>query len=176
MKGFHGTTITGIARRANVSKQLISHHFGTKDALFHTVHEERYRSSIPLSEILPDDPRHLIAARFRKRAGDVDYIRFLVWEAVSAGNRTTPGERSRSKSALEYGEAIRQMQENGQLPKEFDHRLIQLAVLSLCTYPIAFRRATKIVTGRDSSDPEFLHDWADFLEKIGEKLFSMPGD
>lgn len=172
-KGFHGTTISGVARRAAVSKQLISHHFGTKEALFQTVHEERYRASTPVSEILPDDPRHLISARYRKRANDVDYTRFLAWEAVSASNRTIPGERARSRSAQEYGDAILHMQQNGQLPAEYDHRMLQLAVLALCTYPIAFNRATKIVTGRDGNDPAFQRDWAEFLDKIGEKLFTI---
>jgi hypothetical protein len=138
------------------------------------VHEERYRATTPVSEILPEDPRHLIAARYRKRANDVDYTRFLAWEAVSASNRSIPGEQARRRAAQEYCEAILRMQEAGQLPKEYDAKMLQLAVLALCTYPIAFSRATKVVTGRDGNDPSFQRDWAEFLERIGEKLLSMP--
>lgn len=173
-KGFHGTTISGVARRAAVSKQLISHHFGTKEALFQAVHEERFRAAVPVSEILPEEPRQLIATRYRKRANDVDYTRFLVWEAVSAKNRSIPGEQARRRAAQEYCDAIQQMQQDGQLPKEYDAHLLQLAVLALCTYPLAFSRVTKIITGRDPSDPSFQHDWAEFLELIGEKLIQMP--
>ena len=36
-KGFDGTTMLGIAQRARVSKQLATHHFGTKEKLFEQV-------------------------------------------------------------------------------------------------------------------------------------------
>jgi TetR/AcrR family transcriptional regulator len=174
MKGYDGTTLSSVARRAKVSKQLISHHFGTKEALFLQVHDEKFRPSLHWRETLPDDPRHLIAARFKKRADDLEYIRFLAWEAASARNRTIPGERDRQERISEYGAAIRDMQQQGHLPLEFDHRLIQLATLSLATYPIAFGQITRLVTGKDATDPKFQRAWARFLEKIGEILFAVP--
>jgi AcrR family transcriptional regulator len=176
IKGFHGTTVSGIAIRAGVSKQLITYHFGSKDKLLQAVHEEHFRVSTPVAEILPnDDPRHLIATRYRKRANETEYIRFWLWEAISANNRSSiASERARSRSAQKYVEAIQEMQASGQITDEFDSRMLQLVVLALSSFPVAFNHTTKIVTGRDGSDPAFQNDWADFLEKVGEKLLSVP--
>ena len=171
-KGYDGTTLSAVARRAKISKQLLSHHFGTKEALFRLVHREKFRPASNWGETLPDNPLHLIAARFLRRADNVDYMRFLVWEAASARNRTVPGERERQKRVSEYGAAIRARQEDGHLAAEFDYRLIQLATLSLATYPLTFSQITRMVTGQDGTDPEFQRQWAEFLERIGERLFA----
>ncbi len=171
LRGFDGTTLSAVARRAKVSKQLIAHHFGTKERLFQQVHDEKFRPRAHWSETLPENPAHLLAERFRRRAGDIDYIRFLAWEAASMRNSTIPGRRERQQRIAEYGEAIRRMQQDGQLPAEFDYRLIQLATLALATYPIAFGQITRMVTGRDGTDPSFQRDWMAFLERLGERLF-----
>jgi TetR/AcrR family transcriptional regulator len=172
LKGYDGTTLSAVARRAKVSKQLLSHHFRTKENLFETVHSEKFRPAAHWSETLPDDPRHLIAARFRKRAGNVDYMRFLAWEAASKSNRTVPREKDRQKSVSEYGAAIRKMQRDGHLPADVDYRMIQLATFSLATYPLTFTQITRLVTGRAGTDPKFQRDWAAFLEWVGERLFA----
>jgi TetR/AcrR family transcriptional regulator len=64
------------------------------------------------------------------------------------------------------------MQAKGGLPADMDWRLIQLATLSLATYPIAFTQLTRMVTGRDATDPAFQAEWTAFLRVLGEKLFS----
>ena len=170
-RGFDGTTLSAIARRARVSKQLIHHHFGGKEALFQEVHDSKFRPAVHWRETLPDNPTDLIAARFEKRKRDHEYLRFLAWEAASARNRTIPGEQDRKAHVAEYGDAIRQMQEAGGLPADMDWRLIQLATLSLATYPIAFTQITRLVTGKDAKDPAFQAEWAAFLRVLGRKLF-----
>ena len=174
LRGFDGTTLSAVARRAKVSKQLIAHHFGTKERLFEQVHDGKFRPRAHWSETLPENPAHLLAERFRKRAADLEYIRFLTWEAASMRNSTIPRRRERQERIAEYGGAIREMQEDGRLPAEFDHRLLQLAALSLATYPIAFGQITRMVTGRDGTDPDFQRDWMEFLAHIGERLFAVP--
>jgi TetR/AcrR family transcriptional regulator len=171
-RGFDGTTLSAIARRARVSKQLLHHHFPSKKALFQEVHDQKFRPAVHWTETLPENPTELIAARFEKRAKDQDYLRFLAWEAASARNRTIPGQEDRQRRVAEYGEAIRQMQAKGGLPADMDWRLIQLATLSLATYPIAFTQLTRMVTGRDAADPAFQAEWTAFLRVLGEKLFS----
>jgi TetR/AcrR family transcriptional regulator len=171
-RGFDGTTLSAIARRARVSKQLLHHHFPSKKTLFQEVHDQKFRPAVHWTETLPENPTELIAARFEKRAKDQDYLRFLAWEAASARNRTIPGQEDRQRRVAEYGEAIRQMQAKGGLPADMDWRLIQLATLSLATYPIAFTQLTRMVTGRDATDPAFQAEWTAFLRVLGEKLFS----
>lgn len=171
LRGFDGTTLSAVARRAKVSKQLIAYHFGSKERLFEQVHEEKFRPPAHWSETLPENPAHLLRERFRKRLDDADYIRFLVWEAASMRNSTIPGRRERQQRICDYGEAIRRMQQDGLLPAEFDYRMIHLATLSLATYPLAFGQITRMVTGRDGNDPAFQREWMAFLQLLGERLF-----
>ncbi len=170
-RGFDGATLSGIARRAKVSKQLIHHHFGSKEQLFHQVRTERFRPAVDWRDTIPAKPSDLMAARFETRKGDEDYLRFLAWEAASARNRPVPDEDNRRLRIEAYGNAIREMQKQGTVPADMDYRLIQLAVLCLATYPIAFTQITRMVTGRNADDPQFRREWTEFLRRIGGTLF-----
>src|ERR1700682_5916157 len=79
-KGFEGTSVSDIARRARVSKQLVHHHFHSKEGLFEEVHDVKFRPEFEWQESIPEEATDLFAERFRKRAKDLDYVRFLTWE------------------------------------------------------------------------------------------------
>lgn len=170
-KGFDGATLSEIARRARVSKQLIHHHFRSKEGLFQDVHDLKFRPADELHEALPRESADLMSERFRMRAGDTDYIRFLTWEAASGRGQTVPGHDARQRRIADYGLALRLMQAEGRLPKDLDYRLIQLAILALATYPMAFGQITRLVTGRSATDKRFQQEWNAFLQRIGQKLF-----
>ena len=170
-RGFDGARIAEIARRSNTSKQLIHHHFHGKEALFMAVHDANFRPSVQWQQTPPGNPVDAIAERFRQRVKDIDYSRFLTWEAASTRSRRVPGERERQQRITEYGEAIRAMQRDGKFPADLDHRLIQLAILALATYPVAFAQITRLVTGRMPTDPLFQREWTAFLRKIGVRMF-----
>jgi len=174
-KGFDGATAAGVARRAGVSKQLINHHFGSKEALFREVHELRFRPGMTWEEPMPDDPRDLIAERFARRIGDLDYIRFLTWEAASGQARRVPGRAARQRRLANYGTALKKLQEQGRLPDGIDHRMLQLAILSLATYPIAFPQITQLVTGRSATGSSFQKDWQVCLRWIGQRILAASG-
>lgn len=171
-KGFDGATTAGVARRAGVSKQLINHHFGSKEALFREVHDLRFRPGMTWEEPMPDDPRDLIAERFAKRVDDLDYIRFLTWEAASGQARRVPGRAGRQKRIAEYGSVLQKLQSAGRLPRDVDHRMLQLAILSLATYPIAFPQITLLVTGRAATGTGFQKDWQACLRWIGQRILA----
>ena len=63
----------------------------------------------------------------------------------------------------------------GGLPRGADYRLIQLAILALATYPMAFGQIARLVTGRATTGARFRRDWYAFLRWIGRRLFSPPG-
>jgi len=171
--GYDGTTISKIARRAGVSKQLLSHHFPTKEKLFREVHDLRFRTAIA-DEAMPSKATDLMAERFLLRARDVDYVRFLTWEAASGKNSKVPGRDARLHRITEKASAIRKMQLKGEIRSDLDYRLMQLAITSLATYPLAFRQITRLVTGRDPTDAIFQKQWHQFLRTIGHMLFSKP--
>ena len=68
----------------------------------------------------------MIAERFRRRAPHVDYIRFLTWEAASAKTDYIPAHAIRQQRVSEFGETIRRMRADGQLPADLDPALLQL--------------------------------------------------
>ena len=169
-RGYDATNISMIARRANVSKQLLSHHFPRKEDLFREVHELRF-GKVVTSEIVPSEIADLFAERFRIRAQDVDYVRFLTWEAASSNSSKIPGRDARLHRIIEKASALKELQQGGKIPAELDHKLLQLAITSLATYPLAFWQVTLLVTGRDPTDARFQTDWYKFLQKLGRLLF-----
>lgn len=171
-KGFDGARIAEIARRARVSKQLVHHHFGSKEGLFQEVHVLIARPSWEWEEALPQNPADLIAERFERRARNTNYVRILTWEAASVRNRSLPAERERQRRISQYGVALRLMQAAGRLPGDMDHRLLQLAIVALASYPLAFSGITRLITGHTSTHPQFRREWSQFLRRIAAKLFS----
>lgn len=169
--GFDGTALADIARRARVSKQLILHHFVTKEELFHAVLDIKFRAALDKSDSPLKDPCDIVAERFRRRAHHLDYIRFLTWEAASGRASAIPAQAIRQERVYEFGASIRNMQALGQLPADLDHALLQLAILALATYPMAFAQVTQLVTGKLPTDPKFQRDWYAFLRRVGQRLF-----
>ena len=169
-KGYGGTSISMVARRAGISKQLLSHHFRTKEDLFREVHDMRFRENVP-PDLAFVEPVDVMAERFRARAQDIDYVRFLTWEAASAKDSEVPGRDARLNRIIEKASAIRDMQRQGKIPPTLDHKLMQLAITSLATYPLAFRQITRLITGRDPTDEQFQSAWYRFLQELGRLLF-----
>lgn len=171
-RGFNAASVSAVARRARVSKQLVHHHFRSKEALFREVHDLKFRPVDGWVEALPENPQDLLAERFRKRAGDANYVRFLTWEAAGRRGREVPGYAARQRRIAGYGAALKKMQKAGTLPPDVDHRMIQLGIFALATYPMAFGQFTRLVTGRAATDPRFQHDWDRFLRWVGSRLFA----
>lgn len=169
-KGFDGAVVSEIARRASVSKQLVHHHFGDKERLFREVHELKFRPTGEWQEAFPGDPAELIADRFVKRAANADYTRFLTWEAAS-GRKNLPARGVRKQRLDDTAAVLQRMQDEGKLAANVDCRLVQLAIVALSTYPLAFKQNTLLVTGRSATGAAFRRDWSEFLREIGRRLF-----
>jgi AcrR family transcriptional regulator len=170
-KGFDGATLFGIAQRARISKQLIHHHFRSKNGLFQEVLEKKFRPMLDFEESIPSVTSDLLAERFKRRSAHGDYVRFLTWEAASGHRGALPGHEIRQQRISGYAETLKLMQAAGRLPKDLDHRLLQLAIFSLSTYPMAFGQITRLVTGLSPNDRRFQKKWYAFLRKIGKRLF-----
>lgn len=174
--GFDGASLADVARRARTSKQLILHHFASKEGLFNAVLDVKFRAALEVADPKLDDATSIIAERFRRRASHADYIRFLTWEAASGRTDYIPAHAIRQRRVSEFGSAIRQMRDDGRLPSELKPELVQLATLALSTYPMAFAQITQLVTGKLPTDPRFQREWYAFLRKVGERLLGTPAD
>jgi TetR/AcrR family transcriptional regulator len=169
-KGYAGARVEGIARRAGVSKQLLAHHFKTKERLYSEVHAAVSLPSLQWEDDLPDDAADLIADRFHKRVQNIDYVRLLTWEAAGMRNRVLPGEAERKQRVALFARSIRMLQKGGRLPKALDPGMLQLAIVSLASYPLSFSHITRLITGYSGSDPKFQRQWEQFLRQLGALL------
>ncbi len=174
-KGYAGARMEGIAKRAGVSKQLVLHHFKSKENLYNEVHN-LLRSpafqSLELADYLSVSPSDLLADRFIRRSKSLDYQRFLTWEAAGVRNKPLPGERARKQNVDLRSRSIKLLQSAGHLPADMDHRMIHLAVVALASYPLSFTEITRLITGRSCTDPKFQQDWVKFLRQLGLFLSS----
>jgi len=171
-KGFHGTNLSIIARRAKLSKQLLNYHFPSKEALLSEVHAKKFRPSMQWQDTVAEDPSELIVRNFQRRAQEPEYIRYLTWEAASWRTRKLPRENVRRARVKGYGAAVRRLQKNGLISKDLDPQLLHLAILCLSTYPLAFSQMTEMVTGTTGDNPDFQKRWSSFMALVGAKLMS----
>ena len=90
----------------------------------------------------------------------------LEWEALQNPKQKVIDEKQRL-AVVERGlSRIRQRQERGQLNAEFDPRQLMLTIRSLTMFPMAFPQFTRLIMGREVSDPKFQRERMDFLKEF----------
>jgi len=97
--GFAGSSLGGIATAAKVSKGLILHHFGSKEALWAAVrvrHQDETRAAI--QELLPEPPQsidnvcQLFTAYFHFLEQQPQHLQFLLQACAVQPGELEPGE------------------------------------------------------------------------------------
>ncbi|MDQ0232072.1 TetR/AcrR family transcriptional regulator [Metabacillus malikii] len=174
-KGYTGTRIESIAKRAGVNKQLIYHYFKGKDELINETINAFVAEQLPTGNLtLPADPVQIAEFRYKVNKDYLkDFLKFSAWEAVDNLPDSLKGEEQRKKVLQSYNEDIKSKQENGLVPKELDPELITLMMSSLTIYPLLYGEVTKMITGLHPDDPEFQEKWMRFLRQISERVFRM---
>lgn len=166
-KGFAGARVESIGRRAGVNKQLLYHYFGGKEDLFREVVERKIEERLGRLEGAPGRLEDLLEYHFEKLYEDLDWIRFLTWEAAG-GVEEVPLEEERRESIARQVQDLREKGARGDLPSDLDPRYLQLAVYALTTYPVAFAQITRMTTGQDPESPEFREGWREFLRHLAK--------
>jgi TetR/AcrR family transcriptional regulator len=164
-KGFAGARVESIGRRAGVNKQLLYHYFGGKEDLFREVVERKIEERLGRLEGSPGELGELLEYHFEKLYEDLDWIRFLTWEAANRSEEA-PLEEERRESIARQVEDLRGKGARGDLPTDLDPRYLQLAVYALTAYPVAFAQITRMTTGQDPESPEFREAWREFLRRF----------
>jgi AcrR family transcriptional regulator len=175
-RGFNGVSMAQIAKRARLSRQLVHHHFPSKEGLLKAVNERLYRPTSPWEVEIPAVLDDLIADRFTRRARNLDYMRVLTWEAASMRSGKLPGESDRQRRIAAYGTKLEGLQEQGKLPRDMDHRMIHLTIIALATFPLVFNQVTRLITGRAGTEQSFQRDWAAHLRKLAAQWFTATRD
>jgi hypothetical protein len=131
-------------------------------------HPERRESY----DTFPKDLALLFERRFEKVLQNPEWTRLLTWE--SAQNRTSrvPAEAERLQSIAHEVNFLRLQQARGKVPGSLDPALLQLAIFSLATYPVAFAQVTRLLTGQSGRSAKFRRQWKEFLRLVGERLLA----
>ena len=90
--GFHGASIEKICRRAGVSKQVLSHHFGAKADVYLTVLERAYQATrvhdaeLDAGAVEPlEAMRRFVGVAFDNVRDDRAFVRLLADENINGG-------------------------------------------------------------------------------------------
>jgi TetR/AcrR family transcriptional regulator len=169
-KGFTGARVDAIARRARVNKRMLYHYFGNKEGLFREILHRKVAEKHHLFRTSPGDPAEKLAHYYEMACHDVDWVRLVEWEALTAGSKRVIAEDDRRQAFEESVGAIRRAQADGHLSDELDPEQLLLSFMALTSYPLAFPQHARLVTGLSPSDPEFRKKRSEFLHSLAEHL------
>ena len=165
-RGFAGARVDVIARRAAINKRMLYHYFGNKEGLFRAVLRRKIAERQAWNAATPEQPAEYLPLLFDLACKDADWIRLLEWEALRGGEKPVIDELERRAAAARGVERIRRRQDSGHLSSEFDPRQVLLAIVGLTMYPVAFPQLTRLIMGRNVSDPLFQKQRREFLRKF----------
>ena len=183
-----GTSLSAIAKQADVTKSLIHHHFGCKEELWSAVQEQRFQTYFDIQKqmLLESDSgadllRDSITAYFRFLQNDPDSVRFLMWHLLESDEQPCP---SLEKELFELGIAkIREAQEKGEIRHDLEPFFIIKSLLALPMGWFQTRCMTEAVIDSEITaerlDEMYLQDMVKhFLEgvrpRIGEGMEDPP--
>ena len=166
--GYAGARVEAIARSAGLNKQLISHHFGGKRALYQAVMEERRLRGGGELMGTPDRLPDALGAFFERARNDQEWVRVLLWEAVEAegeeaGVAGADARRARYVDRVAWVEAE---QLAGRLPPELDPTLLLLTLLGGALYPVLLPDVCEIMTGSRPDDDAFAQRYRAHLARF----------
>ncbi|MEM9555368.1 MAG: TetR/AcrR family transcriptional regulator [Acidobacteriota bacterium] len=161
--GPSATSLSQIARAANITKSLIHHHFGSKEELFAEVQQRHFQeyfeaqkemleSSDSTSSLLEDS----LITYFRFLQSHPESVRFMMWSTVEGGDDGCP--KKAEKGLFELGiQKIREAQERGEIRADLEPFFIIKTLLAL---PMAWfqSRAETLQLVDSEIEPEALDE------------------
>lgn len=163
------TSLSSIAKKADVTKSLIHHHFGSKEELWGAVqarHFEEYfeiqKQMLLESESTEGLLRDSMIAYFRFLQENPDAVRFMMWSLLDGEERPCPSEE---KELFELGiERIREAQQKGDLRDDLEPFFIIKSLLALPMGWFQTREMTHMLVdseiGAEELDELYLEDMA----------------
>ena len=171
-RGFAGARVDAIARRAGLNKQLISHHFGGKQALYDAVMSARRTAA---GGELTDQPGPLPDAfgrLFERARSDPSWRRVLMWEALE-GAHDVPGSDEVGQRRRRYADRtawVAAEQAAGRLPADLEPDLLLLSLFGAMMYPLLLPQVCKLVTGDAADSDAFAERYGRHLNRLAAAL------
>jgi AcrR family transcriptional regulator len=169
--GLAGARVERIARRAQVSKQLLYHHYGDKKQLFGEVLHRMVVETSALLASPPPEPDQLVTV-LAAAVGDEEgrWLRLLQWEALEAGTGEVVREDERAEEMARFVALVREGQAHGALPADLDAAQLGLALIAVATFPYVLPQFTRLVTGAAPVTPEFAARHGEFVAGLTAHL------
>lgn len=158
--GYAGARVNSIAARAGVNPQLITYYFGGKAGLYDAVSQHWLEQEAGIAQ---DDAtlEDLTIGYLRATLEDPRMARLLLWDGLTG----TAGDEGREDLAdLERRKA------RGEIAREFDPGMFQLALMGAILAPIALPHVVRRLTGLDPADPSFEDAYASHLRLVVQRL------
>src|SRR2546426_2683065 len=169
-KGFAGARVDRIARRARINKRMLYHYFGNKASLFREILARKVRERSKWAVTAPADAAESLAFWFDAACRDLDWVRLMEWEALSAAEGVVAVDAER-RAAFSLGVSqVRDRQARGLLRADLDPGHFLLAMVALTTFPAAFPQFTRLLTGLKPTDPAFVAQHGAFLRRLAVTL------
>jgi len=168
--GLAGTRCEDIARRASVNKRMLFYCFGSKEELYREILKRKFSQRAALYESAPGDLGRAILHWYEAFSSDLEWVRLLEWEALSNGLGELVGEQERRHYLTRTLDILREAQASGLIPKGLDPAQLQISIIALTAFPLAFPQMTRLATGLAPTDPRFRRQRLHFLRWLGERL------
>jgi TetR/AcrR family transcriptional regulator len=168
--GLGGARCGDIARRAGVNKRMLFYCFGSKEALYREILRRKFTERADFFEAAPDDLADAIIHWYEAGSSDLEWVRLLEWEALGAKNDKLVGEDSRRDYFTRTNMRLRRAQARGRIPRDLDLSQLQISMIALTVFPLAFPQMTRLATGLAPTDPRFRRKRMRFLRWLGQQL------
>jgi TetR/AcrR family transcriptional regulator len=170
--GLAGARCDEIARRARVNKRMLFYCFGSKEDLYREILQRKFGQRATLYESLPSDLGRVILYWYKAFSSDLQWVRLLEWEALDDGSGKLVGEQERRQYLERTLDSLRRAQLDGLVPKHLDLTQLQISIIALTAFPLAFPQMTRLASGLAPTDPRFRRKRLQFLRWLGDRLSS----
>jgi TetR/AcrR family transcriptional regulator len=170
--GLAGTRCEDVARRARVNKRMLFYCFGSKEELYREILRRKFSQRATLYESVPSDLQRAILHWYEAFSSDLEWVRLLEWEALGNGTGELVGEQERRQYLERTLISLRRAQMDGLVPKNLDVTQLQISIIALTAFPLAFPQMTRLASGLAPTDPRFRRKRLQFLRWLGERLSS----
>jgi len=172
--GLAGSRVDRIAASAGVNKRMLYHHFKSKEELFREMLRRNLTELSDEDAASPKDIGEALVYWQNLIVNNPDWMRLSLWEALNyGGDHIIGGEERRAF----WGGAVEQLEREqaaGNVRAGMDASLLQLSLVAVVSFPIALPQLTRLITGFDPEDPEFLRRQNEFLLRLGKLLGQAP--
>ena len=80
-------------------------------------------------------------------SSDLEWVRLLEWEALGNGSGELVGEQERRQYLERTLASLRRAQTEGLVPKNLDLAQLQISIIALTAFPLAFPQMTRLASG-----------------------------